>query len=63
MSNYCNIYFVDISMDDHYVALNASNVRYFFFNDHLKYHKINNLRNLTINNKISKNANFAPNKC
>ena len=62
MSNYCNIYFFDISMDDYYVALDASNVRCFTFNDHLKYHKINNLRNLTIN-KISKNANIAPYKC
>ena len=54
--------FVDISTDGYYVALNALNVGYLTFNGHLKYHKINNLRNLTINNKISKNANFAPYK-
>ena len=55
--------FIDIGTDGYYVALNASNVRYLTFNGHLKYHKINKLRNLTINNKISKNANFAPYKC
>ena len=55
--------FVDISTDGYYAALNDSNVRYLTFNGHLKYHKINNLRNLTINNKISKNSNFAPYKC
>ena len=58
MSNYCNIY-----MDGYYVAPNAPNVRYLNFNGLLKYHKINILRNLTINNKISKNAKFAPYKC
>ena len=50
-------------MDDYYMALNASNVRYLTFNDHLKYHKIGNLGNLTINDKTSKNANLAQNKC
>ena len=54
--------FVDISTDGYYVATNASNIRYLNFNGHLKYHKINNLRNLTINDKILKNANFAPYK-
>ena len=52
-----------ISLISYYVAVNASNVWYFTFNDHLKHHKINNLRSLPINNKISKIANFAPNKC
>ena len=52
--------FVGISTDGYYVAVNASIVRLLTFNDHLEYHKINNLRILTINNKISKNANFAP---
>ena len=47
-------YFVDISTDGYYVAVNSSNVRYLTFNNHLKYHKINNLRNLTINNKYRK---------
>ena len=51
--------FVDLSTDGYYVALNASNVGHLTINGHLKYQKINNLRNLTINNKISKNANFA----
>ena len=51
--------FVDKSTDGYYVALNASNIRYLTFDDHLKYHKVNNLRNLTINDKILKNANFA----
>ena len=55
--------FIDISADGYYVALNASNVRYLNLNDHLKYNKINNLRNLTINDKVSKNANFAQYKC
>ena len=63
MSNYCNIYFCYISTDGYYVTLKVSNVRYFTFNDHLKYHKINNLRNLPINNKTSKIASFAPYKC
>ena len=39
----------DISADGYYVALDASNVRYLTFNDHLKYNKINNLRKF--NNK------------
>ena len=43
--------FVDISTDGCYAAVNASNIRYFTFNDHLENHKTNNLRNLTINNK------------
>ena len=34
------------------MAVNASNVRYLTFNDQLKYHKINNLRNLTITNTV-----------
>ena len=55
--------FVDISTDGYYVALNSSNVRFLTFNDHLKYHEINSIKNLTINNKISKNVNFAPYKC
>ena len=63
MSYYCNIFFFDISMDGYYVAPNASNVRYLTFNGNLKYHKINNLRNLLKNDKISKNAIFAPHKC
>ena len=46
--------FVDITRDGYYVAINTSNVWYLTFNDHLMYHKINNLRNLTMNNKISK---------
>ena len=46
--------FFDISKNGYYVALNASNVRYFTFKDHLKYHKIINLGSLPINNKISK---------
>ena len=50
--------FIDISTDGFYVALNASNVRYLTFNVHLKYHKRNNLRNLTINDKLSKNCKF-----
>ena len=55
--------FIDISTDGYYAALNASNVRHLTFNGHLKYHKVNNLRNVTINDQISKNANFAPYKC
>ena len=39
---------INISTDGYYVALNASNVQYLTFKDHLKYHKLNNLRNLTI---------------
>ena len=61
MSNYCNFYY-DIRTDGYNVALKALSVRYLAFNEHLKYHKINNLRNLTKNNKILKNSNFAPNK-
>ena len=45
---------IDISTDGYYVAPIASNVRYLTFHDHLKYHEINNLRNLTINDKIAK---------
>ena len=45
MSNYCNIYFVDISTDGYYVAVNASNVRYLTFNEHLKYHKLKKFNN------------------
>ena len=41
-------------MDGYYVALDALHVRYLTFNGHLKYHKLNNLRNLTINNKYRK---------
>ena len=52
--------FVDISTDYCYVALNASNERYLTFNGHLKNHKMSNLGILTINDKILKNANFAP---
>ena len=55
--------FVDIGTDDYYVEVNASNVRYLAVNGHLKYHKTNNLRNLTIYNNILKKANFAPYKC
>ena len=63
MSNYCKNIFIDISTDGYYVALNASNIRYLTFNDHPNYHKINNLRYLTIIDKISKKANYAPYKC
>ena len=55
--------FVNISTDGYYVALDASNVRCLTFNKHLRDHIINNLRILTIINKISKNANFVPYKC
>ena len=55
--------FIDISTESGYLALIALNVVYLTFNDLLKYHKIYNLRNLTINIKISKNAIFAPYKC
>ena len=54
--------YLDISADGYYVALDATNVRYLTFNKHLRDHRINNLRILTINNKLSKNANFAPYK-
>ena len=54
MSNYCNIYFFDISMDDYYVTLNDSNVGYLTINDRLKYHRINSLRILTINDNFLK---------
>ena len=50
--------FVDISEDGYYVALNAWNLQYLTINDHLKYHKANNLRNLTINNKYRKMPNL-----
>ena len=36
--------FIDIGTDSHYVSLNASNVRYLAFNDHVNYHKINSLK-------------------
>ena len=55
--------FIDIITDGYYVALSASNVRYLTFIGHLNYQKRNNLRNLTIYDKIYKNANFAPYKC
>ena len=42
--------FVDISTDGYYVAVKAPKVWYLIFNDHLKYHKVNNLRYLTKNN-------------
>ena len=51
--------FIDISTCSYYVTLNASNVRYLAFIEHLNYQKKIILRNLTINNKISKNAIFA----
>ena len=53
--------YVDISTDGYYV--DASNVRNLTFNKHLRDHRINNLRISLINNKLSKNANFAPYKC
>ena len=55
--------FFGIQTDDYYVALNASNVRCWASNCHLKFCKINNLTKLSINNKISKNSNFAPYRC
>ena len=54
--------FIDISTESYYLALNTSDVRFLTFSDYLKFQKINNLRNITMNNKISKNANFAPYK-
>ena len=36
------------------MTVNDSNVGYLTINDHLKLYRINNLRNLTINNKLSK---------
>ena len=53
----------DISTDGYFLALNAINVRFLTFNDHLRYQKLNNFKNLTINDKISKNANCAQYKC
>ena len=55
--------FIGLGTDGNYVALNASNLRYLTFNGHVKYHKINNLRNFLMKGKISKNANFAQYKC
>ena len=37
--------------DGYYVAINATNSRYLTSNEHIKHHKINNLRFLTINSK------------
>ena len=50
-------------MNGYYLALNASNVPYLAYKEHLKNHKIKNIRNVSINNKLSKTANFAPYKC
>ena len=52
------ISFVIISTDGNYLALKTLNVRYLAFNEHLKFYKINNLKNLTINDKISEKANY-----
>ena len=48
------ISFVDISKIDTYLTLNASNLWHSTLNRYLKGHRINNLKNLTINNKIPK---------
>ena len=46
-----------------YVTLGASNVPHLTIDDCLRYHKLNNPKNLTTYEKMSINANFAPYMC